>query len=181
MLSETPTLHMLCGKIASGKSTMAARLEAAPGTVLVAEDVWLDALFAEEMHSLKDYVRFSSALRKIMGPHVVTLLNAGMSVVLDFPANTVKQRAWMSEILAGTKAAHQLHVFDVSDEVCLARLRARNAARDHPFAVTEAQFHQFSSHFAAPMAEEGFDLVVHGQAHDQMPDISEPHTSGRIE
>ncbi|SFQ98216.1 AAA family ATPase [Poseidonocella sedimentorum] len=165
MLSDSPTLHMLCGKIASGKSTMAAQLGAAPGTVLVAEDVWLEALFAEELHSLKDYLRCSSKLQTVMGPHVVALLNAGVSVVLDFPANTAAQRAWMREIIAGTGAAHVLHVFDVPDEVCLARLRARNAAGDHPFAVTEAQFHQFSSHFAPPTAEEGFDLVVHGKAH----------------
>ena len=171
MLSERPTLHMLCGKIASGKSTMAARFGATPGTVLIAEDAWLDALFAEELHSLNDYVRCSSKLRRVIGPHVVALLDAGVSVALDFPANTVAQRAWMREILAGTQAAHQLHVFDVSDEVCLARLRARNAAGDHPFAVTEAQFHQFSSHFAVPTAEEGFDLVVHDNAYDATPEI----------
>lgn len=168
MLSESPTLHMLCGKIASGKSTMAAQLGATPGTVLIAEDSWLDALFADELHSLKDYVRCSSKLQSVMGPHVVGLLHAGVSVVLDFPANTIAQRAWMREIIGGTEAAHQLHVFDVADEVCLARLRARNAAGDHPFAVTEAQFHQFSSYFVWPSAEEGFDLVVHGGAHDQV-------------
>ena len=112
MLSESPTLHMLCGKIASGKSTMAAQLGATPGTVLIAEDSWLDALFADELHSLKDYVRCSSKLQSVMGPHVVALLNAGVSVVLDFPANTVAQRAWMREIIASTEAAHQLHVFD---------------------------------------------------------------------
>lgn len=166
MSTEHPTLHILCGKIASGKSTFAAQLAAARGRVLVAEDTWLDALFADELHSLKDYVRCSSKLRRVMGPHVVALLDAGVSVVLDFPANTVAQRAWMREILAGTEAAHQLYVFDVSDEVCLAQLRARNAAGDHPFAVTEAQFHQFSSHFEAPTAEEGFNLVVHNEARD---------------
>jgi len=171
MLSESPTLHMLCGKIASGKSTMAARLGAAPGTVLIAEDAWLDALFADELHSLNDYVRCSSKLRRVVGPHVVALLDAGMSVVLDFSANTVAQRAWMTEILAATDAAHQLHVFDVSNEVCLARLRARNATGDHPFAVTEAQFHQFSSHFAVPTPEEGFNLMMHIDADDQMPEI----------
>jgi predicted kinase len=151
---------------------MAARLATAPGTVLIAEDVWLDALFADELHSLQDYVRCSSKLRSVMGHHVVALLEAGVSVVLDFPANTVAQRTWMREILAGTEATHQLHVFDVSDEVCLVRLRARNAAGDHPFAVTEAQFHQFSSHFSAPTASEGFNLVVHKEVNDQ---VTEKH------
>lgn len=46
MISDPPTLHMLCGKIASGKSTLAARLSATPGTVLVSEDAWRTALSA---------------------------------------------------------------------------------------------------------------------------------------
>jgi hypothetical protein len=42
--------------------------------------------------------------------------------------------------------------------VCLARLRQRNAAGEHPFAVTEAQFQQISRHFVPPLAEEGFHV-----------------------
>lgn len=164
MNSETAVLHMLCGKIASGKSTLAAQLAARPRTVLVAEDIWLKTLFADELHSLEDYVRCSSKLRNAMEPHVAGLLDAGVSVVLDFAANTVRQRGWMRRIIESTEAVHQLHVLDVSDEVCLARLRARNAAGDHPFAVSEAQFHQFMSYFAAPTADEGFNLVVHAHA-----------------
>ena len=169
MSPEHPTQHILCGKIASGKSTFAAQLAAAPGTVLVAEDTWLDALFAEELHSLVDYVRCSTKLRSAMGRHVAAMLDAGVSVVLDFPANTVAQRGWVRGILRGVEVAHQLHVLNVPNEVCLARLRARNAAGDHPFAVTEAQFRQFASHFAAPTPDEGFNLVIHDDPLDAVP------------
>lgn len=161
MPTDPPTLHLLCGKIASGKSTLAARLSAEPGAVLVAEDDWLDALFADELKALQDYVRCSAKLRGAMGPHVAKLLGAGVSVVLDFAANTVAQRAWMREILASTEAAHRLHWFDVPDEVCLARLHARNASGEHPFVVTDEQFRRVSSHFVPPTADEGFEIVVH--------------------
>jgi hypothetical protein len=40
----------------------------------------------------------------------------------------------------------------------------RNRHGDHPFAVTEARFHQFSSHFAAPTQAEGFTVVLHDDA-----------------
>lgn len=166
MPTDPPTLHLVCGKIASGKSTLAARLSRAPGTILVAEDDWLHALYADQLHALKDYVRCSARIRTIMGPHIRTLLDAGLSVVLDFAANTVPQRAWMREILAGTEAAHRLHVLDIPDELCLARLRARNAAGAHPFTVTEEQFRRVASHFVAPTAEEGFDLVIHRDTGD---------------
>lgn len=149
---------MLC---AAGKSTLAASLASAPETVLIAEDDWLNALFADELVSLPDYVRCSSKLRRIMGPHVAAMLNAGVSIVLDFPANTVEQRRWMRGILEKTTASHLLHLLDVPEEICLARLRDRNSQGDHPFAVTEAQFHQFSSYFAAPSAGEGWNIVKH--------------------
>ena len=156
-----PTLHLLCGKIAAGKSTLAASLSAADATVLIAEDAWLKALFGAEMSSIQDYVRCSARLREAIAPHVVSLLKAGVSVVLDFPANTVETRVWMRGIVATTDAAHAFHLLDASDDVCLARLHARNAQGEHPFKVTDAQFRQMSKHFVPPTPEEGFNVVAH--------------------
>lgn len=157
----TPTLHLLCGKIASGKSTLAAELSRVEGTVLIAEDDWLGALFGDEMASIADYVRCTSKLRQAMGPHIVNLLNTGVSVVLDFQANTIKSRAWMRALLDQTSAAHKLHFLDVDDETCLARLRARNACGAHQFAATEKEFHQITAHFSVPTIDEGFEIVRH--------------------
>lgn len=94
-----PTLFMLCGKIASGKSTLANQLAGEDG-ILIAEDDWLGALFADQLKTGADYKRCVGKLRSIMAPHVVSLLNAGTTIVLDFPANTIEQRAWMRNILA---------------------------------------------------------------------------------
>lgn len=154
-------LHLFCGKIASGKSTLAARLSAAERHVLVSEDRWLDALYGEQMKTLSDYRRFSACLRGAMGPHVIALLRTGLSVVLDFPANTVEQRQWMRDIVEQSGAAHQLHLLDVPDTVCLERLRTRNARGDHPFAVTEDQFRRVSQFYVAPTAREGFAIIRH--------------------
>jgi predicted kinase len=96
---EKPVLHLLCGKIASGKSTLSAKLGSSPGTVIVSEDRWLAALFTNEMQSISDYVQYSLRLRNAMKPHLVSLLNAGLSVVLDFPANTQTNREWMMSII----------------------------------------------------------------------------------
>lgn len=161
MSQQQPTLHLVCGKAASGKSTLTAQLGTQQNTVVIAEDDWLSVLYADQMGSIADYVRNASRLQKVMGPHVANLLGAGMSVVLDFPGNTVAQRAWMRDILHRTKAAHRLHVLDVPDHVCLERLRARNASGDHPFALSEDQFAQLSKHFVPPTADEGFDVVLH--------------------
>ncbi|MGX9354715.1 hypothetical protein ACS3SW_05995 [Roseobacteraceae bacterium S113] len=67
----------------------------------------------------------------------------------------------MRTVLDGSDAAHQLHVLAPSDAVCLARLRARNAAGTHPFEVSEAQYYAVTKHFVAPSEDEGFTIVHH--------------------
>lgn len=153
------TLHLLCGKIASGKSTLAATLAKTPGTVVLSEDKWLAALFKESMHSVEDYVHYSAKLRGAIQPHAVALLRAGVSVVLDFPANTPANRQWMMSVVTESGAAHQLHYLEVSDEVCKARLHQRNAQGEHDFAATEAQFDFITRYFVAPAEEEGFNIL----------------------
>ena len=161
MIETAATLHILCGKIASGKSTLAAQLGNQTNAVHIAEDAWLSALFADEMASITDFVRCSARLREVMEPHIVAILNSGVSVILDFQANTVDSRRWIKTILDKTSAAHQLHVLDTPDALCLARLQARNAKGDHPFTVSDAQFHQITKHFVMPSEDEGFNLTVH--------------------
>lgn len=161
MTLASPTLHLMCGKIASGKSTLTAKLGASNGTIVIAEDEWLSALYPDELSSISDYMRCTARLRTIIAPHVASVLNAGVSVVLDFQANTVDARKWMRSILSQTSAAHKLHVLDTPDDICIARLRTRNASGSHPFAPTEEQFWQLSKHFVAPTSDEGFDIVRH--------------------
>ena len=154
-----PILHLFCGKVAAGKSTLAAELAAAPGTVLISEDRWLSSLYRDEMQSVADYVRCSDRLASAMFEHVTELLMEGVSVVLDFPANTVAQRQRLGEIHERAGAAHQLHFLDVPDNVCKARLRERNALAQHEFAVSEAEFDRISSYFEPPNPGEGFNIV----------------------
>ena len=86
---------LLCGKIAAGKSTLAAQLSRTHGAVVIFEDGWLANLFAGNMNTPRDFMRNSGKLRAAMGPHIVDLLRAGQSVVLDFQANTIDSRAWV--------------------------------------------------------------------------------------
>lgn len=160
---EEPTLHLMCGKIAAGKSTLTAALGARPNTIVVAEDEWLARLYPGEQNSLDDYIRNSTRLRGAMAPHLVALLRGGLSVVLDFPANTLVSRAWMRTLIEEAGVAHQLHWLDASDETCKARLRQRNASGEHAFQVSDEIFDLFTSHFVPPEADEGFNVVRHHQ------------------
>lgn len=158
---QSAVLHMVCGKIASGKSTLASELGKAENTIVVSEDRWLAALYPEDMNSLEDFVRNSKRLRSTLEPHLIALLREGLSVVLDFAANTPGQRGWLRSLIEGAGCAHQLHYLEMSDEVCKARLRLRNASGSHEFYVSEEQFEQFTRYFVPPSKNEGFNIVVH--------------------
>ena len=162
--AETATLHMICGKIAAGKSTLARRLADAPAIILIGEDVWLSTLYPDEQRTVAEYARNSRRLRAVMGGHIEALLRAGLSVVLDFPANTVANRQWMRGIFEKAGAAHRLHFIDLPDAVCKARLRQRNVAGTHQFTVTDAEFDEITGYLMPPSADEGFETTIYRDA-----------------
>jgi predicted kinase len=159
--AHPPTLYLICGKIAAGKSTLAKKLASRPATLLISEDHWTSNLFADDLKTIEDYSRLSARLRAAMGPHIVDILRQGLSVVLDFPAKPVKNRDWMRSLIAQANVAHEFHWLDLSDTVCKLRLRERNTSGEHPFQVSDAEYDQFTRYFVPPGADEGFNVIVH--------------------
>jgi predicted kinase len=159
--ARSTTLYLLCGKIAAGKSTLARRLAAQPATLLISMDHWMSTLFPTENETIEDFVRLSARLRAAMGPHVVDILRQDLSVVLDFPANTVSWRHWMRSLIIEADVTHELHVLDVSDSICKTRLRQRNESAEHQYQVDEATYDLFMSYFVPPTPDEGFNVIVH--------------------
>lgn len=159
--THVPTLYLLCGKIAAGKSTLARRLAARPATLLISEDHWTSNLFADDLKTIDDYGRYSARLRAAFGPHIVEILRQGLSIVLDFPANTVRNRNWMRSLINQSGAAHELHLLDAPDMICKQRLSDRNASGKHPFQVSGAEYDLFTSYFFPPEPGESFNVIVH--------------------
>jgi predicted kinase len=155
------TLYLLCGKIASGKTTLARQLAARPATLLITMDDWMSILYPTENRTMEDFARLSARLREVMGPHVVEILRRDLSVVLDFPANTLKWRTWMRSLIDDANVEHALHVLDVPDAVCKERLSRRNATGQHPYTISEGEYDLFMSYVVLPSDEEGFNVVRH--------------------
>lgn len=161
MTDERPVLHMLCGKMASGKWTLARALAREPATVRLSEDELLASLYGHEMKTVADYVRCSGRLREAIRPLIVDMLKGGLSVVLDFPANTPAVRSWMRSLFEAAGSDHRLHLIVAEDETCLERLHARNAQGEHPFAPSDEEFALITRYFVPPAETEGFNIVVH--------------------
>ncbi|MBN3724523.1 AAA family ATPase [Burkholderia sp. Ac-20379] len=160
---ETAVLHMVCGKIASGKSTLMARLVGASRTVLVSEDKWIACLYPDEIHTLTDYASRAARMRAVLTEHIQALLATGISVVLDFPFNTASTRAWGHSLFQAVGCEHRLHYLDVSDEICKSRLMARNLSGEHPFHTSEEQYDQITRYFVPPAPGEGFNIIVYDE------------------
>ena len=121
----------------------------------------MSILFPTENRTIEDFARLSARLRNAMGSHVVDILRHDLSVVLDFPANTVRWRNWMRSLITEAGVAHELHVLDVPDTICKQRLQQRNAGGEHPYEVSEATYELFTSYFVPPGPDEGFNIVTH--------------------
>jgi predicted kinase len=157
-------LLFMCGKMAAGKSSLSRALAAREHAVLLEQDALLDGLYPGAFVDFEAFLMHSARLRATLEPHIVSLLSLGMTVVLDFPANTRKSREWFRDLFERAGAGHELHFIAASDELCRRQLRQRS--RDLNLApgakwTTDADFDEVTAYFEPPAADEGFLVVRH--------------------
>ena len=93
--------------------------------------------------------------------HVEQVLLAGTSVVLDFPGNTRKQRAWFKDIYSQHGIPHELYYLSVDDEVCLKQLKQRQKEQPERAQFdTEEVFRMVTGYFEPPEESEAFNLQI---------------------
>jgi predicted kinase len=155
------TLHFICGKAGSGKTTLARELARTLPAAVFCEDEWI-ATLGFEVRALDQYLAASAKCRRIIGPLVTDLLRLGTSVVIDFAGNSVANRRWVRSLFEAANADHALHLIEASDEECLRNIQRRN--HDKPAGiywgdVSDELFHAVTRYFVPPVPEEGFHVV----------------------
>ena len=157
-------LFFLCGKMAAGKSTLSRSLAEREHAILIACDDLLGRLYPIEIVDIQAFITYSSRLTAALTPHIAALLHRGLSVVLDFPGNTRRQRAWFRQLLDLSGVDHELHFVDASDAVCKRQLRARSEGLPEGTAWTsDAEFDLVTAYFDPPVPEERFNVIRHGR------------------
>ncbi len=160
-MSSYGTLIFFCGKMGAGKSTLSGKIARECGAVLISEDEWLAALFPDEIKDFNDYISYSSRLKPVLRSHIEQVLLAGTSVVLDFPGNTRKQRAWFKDIYSKHGIPHELHYLSVDDEVCLKQLKQRQKEQPERAQFdTEEVFRMVTDYFEPPEESEAFNIQI---------------------
>lgn len=155
------TLHFLCGKAGAGKTTLARELGRSLPAIVICEDEWI-ATLGFEIRSLDDYLDASRRCRDMMASLVPDLLRLGVSVVLDFAANTPARRTWVRSLFEAAGADHVLHWIDASDRECLDHIHRRNEEKPAGIywgEVSDELFHAVNPHFVPPSPGEGFHVV----------------------
>ncbi len=118
-------LYFFAGKMGAGKSTYSQHLSQELNAVHISEDEWLSILYPDLIANFEDYLKFASRIKPLMFNHVKNILESGSDVVLDFPANTKKQREWFARLAEASRVEHELIYLEVSDQTCLERLKQR--------------------------------------------------------
>ncbi len=145
-----PTLTLFCGLPGAGKSTLARRLEAQGRGVRLCTDDWQAALGVS--HADAD---FHERLQPHLYRHGLTLLRAGVDVILE---DGLWLRSERTEKFADARACGariELHVFEVAYEELWSRLRRRGSGADPTaYPMTEHELRWAWDLFEPPSAEE---------------------------
>ena len=160
-------LFFFCGKMGAGKSTTSHVVAEQNNAVLISEDDWLSAHYPEKIQTFDEYIMYSNLIKPFVKSHVQALLNIGVNVVMDFPANTVKQRAWFTSLCLEINSEYELWYLDLSNEQCLSQIAKRRVEQPARAQFdTEAVFHTVTQYFEAPTDSENINLVrVAGNAY----------------
>lgn len=154
------SLFFFCGKMGAGKTTASVQMASKNHAVLLSEDEWLSSLYPGQILSLEDYSYYSKRLKIPIKKLVQSILQSNIDVVMDFPANTPRQRQWFKSIFDEIGAPHALVYIDVDDEICLQQIRKRRTEQpDRAATDTSEMFGRMKGYFEPPLADEGFTIL----------------------
>ena len=117
---------LICGKICSGKSTYAARLQKETNAVLLSVDeIMLDlfGLYAGEKHD-----EYTEKIQKYLFEKSIEITNSGSDVVLDWGFWTKQKRTQARSFYSNRNIECELHYVDVNDAAWAERIAYRNKA-----------------------------------------------------
>ncbi len=148
------TLHLMVGLPCSGKTTLARQLEQEHSALTLNLDEWHIRLYGQDAEDDQHDERHS-LIESMLWEIAARVLVLGVDVILDFGLWAKSEREDYRARAAQLGAASEIHFLDVSDQVLLERLAARNA--DLPpgvFYIPEAYLKKWIPLFQPPTPDE---------------------------
>lgn len=159
-------IHLVCGPLGAGKTTVANELSETYGAIRFSEDDWLNMLFVPEAPAdlmdespdviahwaMDKYPRCREAIWNVCDQ----LLEQDISIVLDGFAGTKALRDFVRSKAEAHRVAFQLYYVTADADLRRKRVLERNTNKDSSFslAVSSGMFDLMEQHFEEPQKEE---------------------------
>ena len=156
-----PKVIMTCGRICSGKSTYAGKLQKELGAVILSiDELMLDILGGDTGDMHDEYVRRTEMYLYRKSAEIVA---AGSDVILDWGFWTRRDRDFAREFYRSRGIDCQFHYVSIDDVEWKRRIEKRNAevsaGRSDAYFIDEGLAAKFQSLFELP--DEGeMDIVI---------------------
>jgi predicted kinase len=153
------TVHMICGFVGAGKTTLARSIERETGGVRFSIDEWMITLYGHHM-SRAEFSRREANCKSVIWQLCRRLLSLGIDVILDCGFWKRAERDEYRRLATEAGCRSRLYFLDVPEGELQERLRERN--RDLPdgdFPITEEMFEMFKPWFEPPGEDEDFERV----------------------
>ncbi|NOZ51906.1 MAG: ATP-binding protein [Gammaproteobacteria bacterium] len=165
-------IHMICGPVGSGKTTIAHRLADEHGAICFSEDEWLNTLFFADVRpglmdepseqiaqwAVERYLRCRVQIWLLCEQ----LLTQGGQVILDGGLSTKEQRDMLKAKAVTRGFPYQLYYVDSDHHIRKNRVIKRNLEKPKTFSieVTSELFDLLEECFEPPVDEELINAIV---------------------
>ena len=149
-------VHLICGKICSGKTTLARKLAEEQNAVILSCDEVTWTLFDNDLGERHD--EMTGRIRRYLLCKAVEIVRAGTDVILDWGFWTSAYRAEIREYFAAEKISTHWTYLSVPSEEWERRIAKRNAAvlagESHDYYLDGGLRTKLESLFEEPSREE---------------------------
>jgi predicted kinase len=149
-----PVLHLICGMVGAGKTTLAKAIEQESGAIRFSPDEWLLALM-QDVHDRAEMDRLRNSVEALQWTVAQSLLRQGVDVVLE---NGFWGREERLDYCAGGQALGArvlLHLLELPRDELVRRVAARNRVTTaRSLQITEAEIDHWLPRFERPDAQE---------------------------
>ena len=153
------TVHLLCGRPGSGKTTFARELEETHGAIRYTYDEWMVQLYGRSPDQFETlFNRLSNLIWRIATRN----LALGTDVILDKGFWCQKDRENTRQAAAAIGAESKLYFLDAPIDVLRKRILTRSKNDQDSLWINDQAFTEFINRFEPPGDDENFILIRTG-------------------